>query len=101
MLADNRIIFPKRELFGLGPGILFRHIVKAGIGRADELDLDGCWLCHGANLYLLKMTDVRAVARKRGPLLETHAFVKHWPEIEDSNELVTMFRHIASGARGE
>jgi hypothetical protein len=101
MLADNRIIFPERELFGLGPGILFRHIVKAGIGRADELDLDGCWLCHGANLYLLKMTDVRAGARKRGPLRETQAFVKHWPGIKDCNELVTLFRHTASGVIGE
>jgi hypothetical protein len=48
MLAHDGVVFAKAQLFrGVRAArVLFRHIVKAGVGRADELDLDGDWLGH-------------------------------------------------------
>ena len=41
MLARNRIIFPEAHLLGDVARVFLRHIVKAGVGRADEFDFDG------------------------------------------------------------
>src|SRR4051812_30499192 len=44
----DRIVFLLCELFGHRAGILLRHIIKAGIGTRDQLDLDGRSFRHGA-----------------------------------------------------
>src|ERR1700722_4742378 len=41
VLARDRVEFLQFELVGLGPRVLFRHVEVAGVGAADELDLDG------------------------------------------------------------
>jgi hypothetical protein len=41
MLANDRVIFPERELLCLGPRVLFRRVIETRISGADELDLDG------------------------------------------------------------
>src|SRR5882757_1600319 len=46
MLAHDGIILLEAELLGLGARVLLGHIEEAGVGRADELDLDGGRLCH-------------------------------------------------------
>ncbi len=49
MLAHDRVVFAEAQLFGLVPRILLGDVVEAGVGRADELDLDGCRLGHDPN----------------------------------------------------
>src|SRR5687767_5023431 len=46
MLAHDRVVLAHAHLLGLGARVLLRHVEKAGIGAADELDLDGCRLGH-------------------------------------------------------
>ena len=46
VLAHDRIIFAEAQLLGLGARILLGDIEEAGIGGADELDLDGGRLGH-------------------------------------------------------
>jgi hypothetical protein len=40
VLAHDRIVLLEAQLLGLGARILLRHVVEAGVGRRDELDLD-------------------------------------------------------------
>jgi len=47
MLAGDGIIFLERQLLGLGPRVLLRHIEIARVGARQELDLDHCGLGHG------------------------------------------------------
>src|SRR3546814_435591 len=47
MLAHDGIIFPEAQLLGLGARILLGDVEEAGVSRADEANLDGCWLGHG------------------------------------------------------
>src|ERR1043166_9523077 len=49
VLARYRIEFLELELIRLGPRVLLRHIEKAGIGAADELDQDGAGFRHGGS----------------------------------------------------
>jgi hypothetical protein len=46
MLAHDRIIFAEAQLLSLGARILLRDVEEAGVGGADELDLDGGRLGH-------------------------------------------------------
>ena len=46
MLAGLRVVLANLELFRFGARILLGHIEVAGVGGADEADLQGCWLCH-------------------------------------------------------
>lgn len=46
MLADDGVELLELKLGGLGPRILFRDIVKAGVGAADQLYQDGICLGH-------------------------------------------------------
>src|SRR5262245_23494807 len=62
VLARHRIIFAEAQLLGDVARILLRHIEKAGISRADELDLDGCWLGHDS---LLSFAKVKKIGRHR------------------------------------
>ena len=46
VLAGDRVVLLEAQLLGLGARVLLRHVEEAGIGAADELDLDGCRLGH-------------------------------------------------------
>src|SRR3546814_923953 len=46
VLAHDRIILLERHLLGLGPRVLLGDIEEAGIGGAQQLDLQGCRLGH-------------------------------------------------------
>src|SRR5690606_678585 len=46
VLANDRIVLLECQLFSLGTGVLLGHVEKAGVGRRDELDLDGGGLGH-------------------------------------------------------
>jgi hypothetical protein len=46
MLADDGVELLELELSGLGPRILFRDVVEAGVGAADQLYQDGIRLGH-------------------------------------------------------
>lgn len=70
VLARHRIIFLHDQLVGLGPGVLLGDIEEAGIGRADELDFDGCGLGHGSasndwNCWRHPKMDARKVKLER------------------------------------
>jgi hypothetical protein len=41
VLARDRVVFAEGHLLGDVPGILLGDVEEAGIGGADELDLDG------------------------------------------------------------
>src|SRR5690606_13685526 len=47
VLANDRIVLLEAQLLGLGARVLLRHVIEAGIGGRDELDLDGIGFCHG------------------------------------------------------
>ena len=47
MLAHDGVVFAERHLFGDVARVFLGHIKKAGVGGADELDLDRGWLRHG------------------------------------------------------
>src|SRR5689334_16967834 len=47
MLAHDRIVLAEAQLLGLRARILLGDIEEAGVSRADEANLDGCWLGHG------------------------------------------------------
>ena len=47
MLAHDGVIFAERHLFSDIARVFLGHIEKAGVGSADELDLDRGWLRHG------------------------------------------------------
>src|SRR5690348_18505224 len=49
VLARDRVELLELELIRLGPRVLLRHIEKAGIGAADELDQDGAGFRHGGS----------------------------------------------------
>src|SRR3546814_4593426 len=53
VLAHDRVIFAERQLFGQRARVFLGHIEKAGIGSADELDLDCGRLGHARALQLL------------------------------------------------
>src|SRR4051812_35636355 len=53
VLPHDGIIFPEAHLLGRVARILLGHVVKAGVSRADELDLDRGRLGHGAIPNLL------------------------------------------------
>ena len=46
VLAHLRVVLAEDHLLGLVARVLLRHIEKAGVGGADELDLDGSRLGH-------------------------------------------------------
>src|SRR3954471_20783418 len=46
VLAHDGVVFAEGHLLGDVPRILLRHIIEAGVGGADELDLDGGRLGH-------------------------------------------------------
>src|SRR5688572_3060996 len=46
VLAHLRVVFAEGHLLGDVPRILLRHIIEAGVGGADELDLDRGRLGH-------------------------------------------------------
>jgi hypothetical protein len=46
MLADDGVELLELELASLGPRILFRDVVEAGVGAADQLYQDGIRLGH-------------------------------------------------------
>src|SRR4051794_32122594 len=46
VLARDGGVFAEGHLLGDVPRILLRHIIEAGVGGADELDLDGGRLGH-------------------------------------------------------
>src|SRR5688572_3110705 len=52
MLAHDRVVLAHGHLLGLVARVLFGHIEEAGVGGADELDLDGCRLGHGGSYEL-------------------------------------------------
>src|SRR5579885_667288 len=49
MLARDRVVFLERELLRLGAGVLLGHVIKAGVGARQQLDLDRGGLGHGAS----------------------------------------------------
>src|SRR6476661_3363999 len=49
VLARHGVELLELELIRLGPRVLLRHIEKAGIGAADELDEDGAGFRHGGS----------------------------------------------------
>src|SRR6185312_9556930 len=46
VLPRDRVVFLELELLGLGAWVLLRHIVKAGVCTAHQLDQDGVCLGH-------------------------------------------------------
>ena len=46
VLAYDGIVLAEAQLLGLGARILLRDVEEAGVGSADELDLDGSRLGH-------------------------------------------------------
>src|SRR6187549_652736 len=46
VLASDGIVLAEAQLLRLRARVLLRDVEEAGIGSADELDLDGCWLGH-------------------------------------------------------
>src|SRR5436190_3891667 len=46
VLARARIVFLEAQLLRLRARVLLGYVEEAGIGAADELDLDGCRLGH-------------------------------------------------------
>src|SRR3954453_9669744 len=46
VLAHHRVVLLEFELAGGVPDILLGHVEEAGLGAADELDLDGVGLGH-------------------------------------------------------
>jgi two-component system cell cycle response regulator DivK len=54
VLAHDRVVLLEAQLLRLGARVLLRHVEKAGIGAADELDLDGCRLGHRTRPKCLK-----------------------------------------------
>src|ERR1051325_6980842 len=49
VLARHGVELLELELIRLGPRVLLRHVEKAGIGAADELDQDGAGFRHGGS----------------------------------------------------
>src|SRR3954454_10397359 len=49
VLARDGVVFAEGHLLGDVPRILLRHIIEAGVGGADELDLDGGRLGHDSS----------------------------------------------------
>ena len=64
MLAHDGVVLAHHHLFSgvRAARVLLRGVVKAGVSRADELDLDRGRLCHDLKLSNLKMF------RKRRPV---------------------------------
>ena len=50
VLAGDGVEFFELELAGFGPRILFRDVVEAGVGAANQLYEDGVRLCHEMDL---------------------------------------------------
>src|SRR5450759_3422399 len=65
VLLDDRIVFFLRQLVGLGARVLAGHVVVAGPGAGDELDLQTDGFGHGFSLA----TDLwrRRLARNLAP----------------------------------
>ena len=82
MLTHNGIIFAHHHLFSgiRAARVLFRGVVKARVGRADELDFDGGRLCHD-----LKLSNLN-----RKPLAMTVTAVKV-KSATDVYDLFTLF----------
>jgi hypothetical protein len=53
VLARNRIVFLENQLFRARARVLLGHVEVACAGRAEELDLLGCWLRHGSGLVFV------------------------------------------------
>ena len=47
VLPGDGIVLLQLELLGLGPRILFRHVIEARVSAADELDENGIRFGHG------------------------------------------------------
>ena len=64
MFTSNRIIFAHHHFFSQIARILLGYIEKAGVFRADKLDLYSGWLRHGAFLktYAEKKSDAPGAA---------------------------------------
>ena len=58
VLADDRVELLELELGGLGSRVLFRDIVEAGVGAADQLYQDGIRLGHEMDLAGLGVTRI-------------------------------------------
>jgi hypothetical protein len=93
VLAHDGIIFAEAQLVGLGPRILLRDVEEAGIGAADELDFDGCWLGHGSLFEYALVAKNKAASP---PLLcgERLPATGHSVKRERVNDLVTMEAHL-------
>src|SRR5687768_15162137 len=64
VLARDRVVLAEAHLLGLVPRVLLGHIEEARVGRADELDLDGCRLGHRAYPKCLKRRERRFEAAR-------------------------------------
>jgi hypothetical protein len=47
MLANHGIVFAERKFFRVLAGVFLGHIIKARIGRTNELNQYDILLCHG------------------------------------------------------
>src|SRR5687767_776873 len=76
VLARDRVVLLEDHLLGLVARIFLGHVEKAGVSRADELDLDSCRLGHREfPLGLNNKSGPRAAPLDRRAHWPQHAFL--------------------------
>ena len=82
VLAGNRVILTLDHFIGHRTAVFLRHIIKAGVSSAFQLDFDGCGLCHDLSSCLCRIEEMFPGVENKTRLQLTAARVG--PQITDA-----------------